>query len=157
MERQRGGGCGDGFDMGGIAAIRYQRAARFLGPGLYPIAKGVCIDDRPAREFTQSRDERDDAAMPILRLALDMLARFYRVDEADAEPVGQSGGSAGSDWLEWSNDQTPVVVPSGKVKPLPAACVVCYKCSRSWPYGQDIKECGKAGCRAPGSMIIVWT
>lgn len=143
-----------GFDMGGIAAIRYQRAARFLGPGLFAIAKGVCIDDRPARDFTRERDETDDAAMPILRLALDQLVVFYRPDSPDEKHAGKSGGSAAVDWLEWPEDQQPVVAMALKPRKPAAAVVRCFKCGSSWKYGEPLPECGRAGCRSPGTMIV---
>lgn len=65
----------------GDAARRYHEACRYLG-GLKDIAVLVCVDDKPARGWTDARGENAHAAMPMLKLALDQLVGFYQLSEA---------------------------------------------------------------------------
>jgi hypothetical protein len=65
----------------GDAARRYRKACEALG-GLRGIVELVCVQDRPARDWTDGRSERADAALPVLRLGLDVLAAFYQLTEA---------------------------------------------------------------------------
>lgn len=76
MERTRVQAAG--FSMVGIGARRYRQAIDHLGP-LADIAVLVCVEDRPAREWTDARGENAHAALPMLRLALDQLASFYQL------------------------------------------------------------------------------
>lgn len=67
-------------DLIAIATSRYRRAGEALG-GLKMLAYQVCIEEKPARVFTDARQERHEAAMPLLRVALDTLVRFYQVHD----------------------------------------------------------------------------
>lgn len=63
-------------DQLAVQRARYHNACKALGP-LKEIVIAVAVEGRSAREWTDDAGEPADAAMPMLRLGLATLVRFY--------------------------------------------------------------------------------
>lgn len=71
----------DGLDMGAFARRRYRQACDKMGEGLAKVAYRIVVQEMDASDVAEQLGERADAVMPMLRLALDTLARYYEVKE----------------------------------------------------------------------------
>lgn len=81
MMRERNRGPADACDHRAVQRARYHKACLHLGELRWIVIAVVC-EGRAAREWTDEAGEKPDAAMPLLRLGLSALARFYSLAEA---------------------------------------------------------------------------
>lgn len=80
----RGGPGEPSLDYRAVARERFRKGRVALGP-LYDITFRVCCEDMPARDYTDQRGETHQSAMPILRMALDVLVKFYDLAEDETK------------------------------------------------------------------------
>lgn len=77
-DREPAGSRGGTFEMGGIARDRFHRACKALGE-LRHVAIAVCVDDKAASAWAVEVGRKREDGLPLLRLALDVLAAYYAI------------------------------------------------------------------------------
>lgn len=146
-----------GFEMRGLNAIRGKKAAAHLGEDLFKVAKAVCVEHRYANDAAREIGRREDEGTALLRKALRILEIHYNPDLPDSGRVVRSAsGSATAEWQGIPEHFEKQAVLRGEKPPnkVLRAVVSCFLCHREWNYGDKMPECGRAGCKAPGSMMV---